>query len=103
MSSDFSRYRDDAEIASARERLALTDPDAAEIIAQLLHERDRNQASRQHHIGKARRHKETLANGLADPEMPAQSLRLIMGEMSAQEIRTARAAIRYANAQVRLA
>lgn len=39
------------------------------------------------------------ANGLVDPGMPAQELRLHMGEMSAQELRTARAAIRWANAR----
>lgn len=32
-----------------------------------------------------------------DPDMPAQQIRLHMGEMSAQEMRTARAAIRWAN------
>lgn len=35
--------------------------------------------------------------GLLDPDMPAQQLRLHMGEMDAQEERTARAAIRWAN------
>jgi hypothetical protein len=35
---------------------------------------------------------------LLDPDMPAEELRLHMGEMSAQEMRTARAAIRWANA-----
>ena len=34
---------------------------------------------------------------LLDPDMPAQELRLHMGEMTAQEERTARAAIRWAN------
>src|SRR6185312_3747489 len=34
---------------------------------------------------------------LLDPDMPAQKLRLHMGEMTAQEVRTARAAIRWAN------
>lgn len=34
---------------------------------------------------------------LLDPDMPAQQLRLHMGEMTAQEMRTARAAIRWAN------
>ena len=33
-----------------------------------------------------------------DPDMPAQELRLCLGEMTAQEMRTARAAIRWANA-----
>lgn len=33
-----------------------------------------------------------------DPDMPAAEIRLHMGEMSAQEMRTARAAIRWANA-----
>jgi len=32
-----------------------------------------------------------------DPDMPEQALRLHMGEMTAQEVRTARAAIRWAN------
>lgn len=36
--------------------------------------------------------------GLLDPGMPAEEIRLHMGEMSAQEVRTARAAIRWANA-----
>jgi hypothetical protein len=36
---------------------------------------------------------------LIDPDMPAQELRLHLGEMTAQEVRTARAAIRWANAQ----
>lgn len=34
---------------------------------------------------------------LLDPDMPSQELRLHMGEMTAQEVRTARAAIRWAN------
>jgi len=34
-----------------------------------------------------------------DPEMPAQEMRLHMGDMLAQEMRTARAAIRWANSQ----
>ena len=33
-------------------------------------------------------------------DMPAQELRLHLGEMTAQEERTARAAIRWANAQL---
>lgn len=37
------------------------------------------------------------AGGLLDPDMPAQEMRLHMGEMTAQEMRTARAAIRWAN------
>ncbi|MBB3997259.1 hypothetical protein [Aureimonas pseudogalii] len=42
--------------------------------------------------------------GLPDPDMPAKQLRLHMGEMTAQEMRTARAAIRWANsaAQARI-
>ena len=39
--------------------------------------------------------------GLLDPEMPAAEIRLHMGEMSAQELRTARAAIGWANAVAR--
>jgi len=35
-----------------------------------------------------------------DPDMPASEMRLHMGEMSAQEMRTARAAIRWANSAV---
>jgi hypothetical protein len=35
---------------------------------------------------------------MLDPDMPAQELRLHMGELTAQEERTARAAIRWANA-----
>ncbi len=35
-----------------------------------------------------------------DPDMPAQSLRLHMGELTAQEVRTARAAIKWANASM---
>lgn len=38
-----------------------------------------------------------LPNGLLNPDMPAQELRLHMGELTAQEERTARAAIRWAN------
>lgn len=34
---------------------------------------------------------------MLDPDMPAQQMRLHMGEMTAQEMRTARAAIRWAN------
>lgn len=34
-----------------------------------------------------------------DPDMPAQQLRLHMGEMTAQEMRTARAAIRWTNSR----
>lgn len=36
-------------------------------------------------------------NRLLDPDMPAQEMRLHMGELTAQEVRTARAAIRWAN------
>lgn len=36
-------------------------------------------------------------DGLLDPDMPAQKMRLHMGEMTAQEMRKARAAIRWAN------
>jgi hypothetical protein len=36
-------------------------------------------------------------DGLLDPDMPTQELKLHMGEMTAQEERTARAAIRWAN------
>lgn len=39
----------------------------------------------------------TSPTKLLDPDMPAQKLRLHMGEMTAQEERTARAAIRWAN------
>lgn len=35
---------------------------------------------------------------LLDPDMPAEEMRLHMGELSPQELRTARAAIRWANA-----
>lgn len=38
--------------------------------------------------------------GLLDPDMPDQDLRLHMGEMTAQEVRTARAAIRWANTRI---
>lgn len=38
-----------------------------------------------------------VPDGLLDPDMPARELRLHMGEMTAQEERTARAAIRWAN------
>lgn len=34
---------------------------------------------------------------MLNPDMPAQQLRMHMGEMTAQEMRTARAAIRWAN------
>lgn len=34
-----------------------------------------------------------------NPDMPAQEMRLYMGEMTAQEMRTARAAIRWANSK----
>lgn len=37
---------------------------------------------------------------LLDPEMPASALRLHMGEMRAQEMRTARAAIAWANSRI---
>lgn len=40
---------------------------------------------------------------MLDPDMPAQELRLHMGEMTAQEVRTARAAIRWANQVARKA
>lgn len=40
----------------------------------------------------------TREQDLLDASMPAQIIRLHMGEMSAQELRTARAAIRWANA-----
>lgn len=39
-----------------------------------------------------------LPNGLLNPDMPTQQLLLCAGEMTAQEIRTARAMIRWANA-----
>lgn len=35
---------------------------------------------------------------MLDPDMPAQELRLHMGELTANEMRVARAAIRWANA-----
>ena len=38
-----------------------------------------------------------MSEKLLDPDMPAQELRLHMGELTAQEERTARAAIRWAN------
>lgn len=41
---------------------------------------------------------ETVVNAL-DPDMPAQEMRLHMGELSAQEMRAARAAIRWANSR----
>lgn len=37
---------------------------------------------------------------MLDPEMPDQKLRLLMGELSAGEVRTARAAIRLANSHI---
>lgn len=37
---------------------------------------------------------------MLDPEMPDQELRLHMGELSAAEVRVARAAIRWANSQI---
>lgn len=40
-----------------------------------------------------------VAYGLLDPDMPAQELRLHMGEITNQEARTARAAIRWANSR----
>jgi len=39
----------------------------------------------------------TPADGMLDPEMPTQELRLHMGELTASEIRVARAAIAWAN------
>jgi hypothetical protein len=42
-----------------------------------------------------------MADGLLNPDMPAQSLRLHMGDMTPDEMRTARAAIRWANAVAR--
>lgn len=42
-----------------------------------------------------------MRDALLDPDMPAQSLRLHMGEMTPDEMRTARAAIRWANAVAR--
>lgn len=44
-----------------------------------------------------------MSRDLIDPDMPAQELRLHMGEMTAQEMRTARAAIRWANTRLRAA
>ena len=38
---------------------------------------------------------------MIDPDMPSQELRLHMGELTAQEERTARAAIRWANSQAK--
>lgn len=38
-----------------------------------------------------------LSNGLLDPDMSSQELKLHMGEMSQAELLTARAAIRWAN------
>lgn len=35
-----------------------------------------------------------------DPDMPASELRLHMGELSAEEVRVARAAIRWANSRM---
>ncbi|CAM6005672.1 unnamed protein product [Sphagnum balticum] len=39
--------------------------------------------------------------GLLDPDMPTQELRLHMGELTASEVRVARAAIAWANAQLK--
>lgn len=39
-------------------------------------------------------------DGLLNPDMPAEEMRLHMGEMTAQEVRTARAAIRWANTRI---
>lgn len=41
----------------------------------------------------------TDTSNLLDPDMPAQELRLHMGEMTADEERAARAAIRWANSR----
>lgn len=54
--------------------------------------------------GAAKKAKENLLNHVSEkpalnPDMPAQELRLHMGEMTSQEERTARAAIRWANSQ----
>lgn len=40
-------------------------------------------------------------DGLLDPAMPTQSLRLAMGELTSQEVRVARAAIEWANGEAR--
>ena len=42
-----------------------------------------------------------MRDALLDPDMPAQSLRQHIGEMTPDEMRTARAAIRWANAVAR--
>lgn len=44
-----------------------------------------------------KRHGKDLRVQMLDPDMPSQQLRLHMGEMTAQEERTARVAIRWAN------
>lgn len=43
----------------------------------------------------------SIPKGLLNPQMPAQELRLHMGELTASELRTARAAIRWANSVMR--
>ena len=38
---------------------------------------------------------------MLNPDMPEAELKLHMGEMTAQEVRTARAAIRWANSEIK--
>ena len=45
-------------------------------------------------------HAQVASDELLDPEMPAAVMRLHMGEMTPQEMRTARAAIRWANTRL---
>lgn len=44
--------------------------------------------------------KKEFTRGMIDPEMPASQMRLVMGEMTEQEVRTARAAIVWANSAI---
>lgn len=44
----------------------------------------------------------TTPNPLLDPDMPAQELRLHMGELTSREMLVARAAIRWANSTRRV-
>lgn len=41
-----------------------------------------------------------IKNGLLDPDMPAQTMRLHLGELTAGEVQAARAAIGWANRQI---
>jgi len=70
-------------------------------VERLANERDHHHSDlREKYLAEAEALSRTGAVKVLDPDMPAQEMRLHMGEMTAQKMRTARAAIRWANTRL---